>query len=315
MQRAIRSAQTAGFNLDTQDPEGLNALHWTAIKYHAELAKLLLQAGATPNVTDHQHGRACLHFALIDSSLRGEGSEGRVRPEAAIPILETLLEFGADVNKRDCTDTDVLTHALTLGDASIISGLIMNGAATAEAQIKSISNASIRRAAEMAIEKRAAIVVEQKAAAEEAEKAQRERAAAGFDPAAAALGSSAGGVRSLRRSSRQGPGPPPDTAAAFADADRLHEMDTMNDYGPVGGFEDPMMNGSSWDDMGGNTMTMMDEDDDPDAGGGGPGSMDGMGMMMMMTGRGGGRRQGHGPRCVQIQRFARPEKRKAEAEV
>ena len=122
MQRVIQQARSKRFNLDTQDPEGLTALHWTSIKYHLDCAKLLLLAGAKPNISEHQNGRSSVHFCLVDcGDMRDpEGNNSQARPDRAIPILEQLLEFGADINQLDASGCSALDLAVALAEQANI---------------------------------------------------------------------------------------------------------------------------------------------------------------------------------------------------
>src|SRR4030095_6751686 len=49
---AARALAAAGANLDGQDPDGVNALMLAVINGHYDMAALLLELGADPNVAD-----------------------------------------------------------------------------------------------------------------------------------------------------------------------------------------------------------------------------------------------------------------------
>ena len=81
---------------------------------HADVAKLLLEHGADPNVRDKLgDNRTALHLAII----------GRFKD-----VVELLLKKGANPNKRDINGSTPLHAAVVVGDPEIVELLLRHGA-------------------------------------------------------------------------------------------------------------------------------------------------------------------------------------------
>lgn len=97
--------------VDTRDSEGRTALLLASMEGHARIVVLLLEKGASPNVTDAE-GKSALRHALHE------------HPEVA----KALLEGGADANQRDGDGRTLLMAAVLSGDTDAARLLIEAGA-------------------------------------------------------------------------------------------------------------------------------------------------------------------------------------------
>jgi ankyrin repeat protein len=99
---AVRALAAAGAELDATDPDGTTALTLAVINSHYDLAALLLDLGANPNVADAT-GMTPL-YAAVDMHTVDE-TPGRPAPVAsgavAVPdLIKRLLARGANPNAR-----------------------------------------------------------------------------------------------------------------------------------------------------------------------------------------------------------------------
>ena len=138
---------------------GTSLLHVTAIKRYADMTKLLLQAGANPDVKD-VHGRTPVYWAGISTNLTRESNNPkeqartlevffdatRERHPAApaalpqltplmaaayagdMPALMKLLGDGAKVNEANADGATALSWAVAGGRADAVRQLLMSGA-------------------------------------------------------------------------------------------------------------------------------------------------------------------------------------------
>jgi ankyrin repeat protein len=93
--------------------DGATALHWAAEYRDAELVKLLIKAGAKPNVTTLNGNYTPLHFAA--------------RAGAGLAVTE-LLKAGADVKATSLSGATALHLAASSGDVVSINALLAKGA-------------------------------------------------------------------------------------------------------------------------------------------------------------------------------------------
>lgn len=99
---AARALAESGADLDARDPDGTTALELAIINAHYDLAALLLDAGADPNVADNT-GMGAL-YAAVDMVTHGPLIGRPTRPRTdkldAIDLVRLTLEHGAEVNAR-----------------------------------------------------------------------------------------------------------------------------------------------------------------------------------------------------------------------
>ena len=109
-------------NLDVTDPEGTTALVIAIINAHYDLAALLLDKGANPNLGDTS-GMAAL-YAAVDMAHQAPminrplpKPSGKLR---AMDIIARLLEHGADPNQA--LKTPLLMRQHEFGDGALGEG-------------------------------------------------------------------------------------------------------------------------------------------------------------------------------------------------
>ena len=98
---AARLLVEAGADLNRPDPNGLTPLLMAITNNHLSVAAFLLGEGADPNLPDW-YGRAPLWAAveIRNLDLRSGATDNGVDREAALRLIETLIDLGADVNAR-----------------------------------------------------------------------------------------------------------------------------------------------------------------------------------------------------------------------
>ncbi|RLN95824.1 hypothetical protein BBJ28_00000721 [Nothophytophthora sp. Chile5] len=103
--------------LNQRDTEGYTPLVYATSNGFVEIVQCLLEAGASPDLTDF-FGRSPLHFALLYD-----------QPKAQESMVQLLVLYETDVNARD-TDGDVPLHVSCQTDARLSSTrlLLTNGA-------------------------------------------------------------------------------------------------------------------------------------------------------------------------------------------
>ncbi|MDZ7778805.1 MAG: ankyrin repeat domain-containing protein [Gemmatimonadota bacterium] len=110
---AVVALLEQGADVNAAQGDGMTALHWAARKGNAELAEVLLYAGASTEATTRLGGYTALHLA------------SRSRNERTV---ETLLEHGADAGNPTATGARALHLAAEAGDSTTVSVLLENGA-------------------------------------------------------------------------------------------------------------------------------------------------------------------------------------------
>ncbi len=101
-QAAVKALVESGANFNAQDPDGSTALELAIINTHYDLAALLLDAGADPNVADST-GMGALYTAvdMVDAGrLIGRPKVPSLDKLHAIDVVRLTLEHGADPNAR-----------------------------------------------------------------------------------------------------------------------------------------------------------------------------------------------------------------------
>jgi len=119
---AARALTAAGAALDAVDPDGTTALVMAIINAHYDVASLLIEKGANPNLGDTS-GMAAL-YAAVDM-LHQEPMINRPLPKPSgrlgpMDVIQQLLAHGADPNGR--LKTPLLMRQHNGGDASLGDG-------------------------------------------------------------------------------------------------------------------------------------------------------------------------------------------------
>jgi ankyrin repeat protein len=110
---AVRTLLKEGGDVNAAHGDGMTALHWAAMQDDAELAGMLLYAGANLRATTRLGGYTPLHLA--------------VEAGAAV-TAEKLLAAGADANASAAAGTTPLMLAAAAGDTRIVTQLLDKGA-------------------------------------------------------------------------------------------------------------------------------------------------------------------------------------------
>ncbi|MDZ7778910.1 MAG: ankyrin repeat domain-containing protein [Gemmatimonadota bacterium] len=110
----VESLIQEGADPDVAQGDGMTALHWAAEQGHAEMARTLVDAGASLSLTTRLGDYTPLHMAA-----RGGHAE----------VLEILLEAGSDPNARTSTGGSTALHfAATTSSQPAVAALIAYGA-------------------------------------------------------------------------------------------------------------------------------------------------------------------------------------------
>ena len=143
---AVRNLLRKSTDVNVRQPDGATALHWAAYLDDVETAKLLIGAGAVPDVAN-QLGVTPLYLACENGSptlLRALLAAGAT-PHATLPSGETalmtaartgsvgavraLLDHGADVRAREATEGQTaLMWAAAQRHAGVVEALLDRGA-------------------------------------------------------------------------------------------------------------------------------------------------------------------------------------------
>jgi ankyrin repeat protein len=119
---AVRALAEGGANLNLTDPEGTTALVRAIVNWHYDVAGVLVEKGADPNIPDVA-GMAAL-YAVADMSTLGEiyGRPARKVSDRldAVDLVKMLLAHGANPNARLKGPTVQKNH--TPGDGSLNAG-------------------------------------------------------------------------------------------------------------------------------------------------------------------------------------------------
>jgi len=112
---AVRALLRDGADVNTAQSDGMTALHWAATRNDAEIAGILLYAGATPRATTRLGGYTPLHLASRSGS-----------PDVA----ELILAAGADPNVFTTTGVTAMHFAADADAAAVVALLAAHGADT-----------------------------------------------------------------------------------------------------------------------------------------------------------------------------------------
>ncbi|KAJ3101504.1 hypothetical protein HDU97_001319 [Phlyctochytrium planicorne] len=132
----------SGFSANTQNYEGCSPLHLTAILSSIPIAELLISHSADVNLPDRKGNTPLIvasshsNLAIVDfllsrsASVNSRNASGltALHVTTSLPILETLLKHGADVEAMSHEGLTPLLYHCQLGRMEIVKGLIEYGA-------------------------------------------------------------------------------------------------------------------------------------------------------------------------------------------
>ena len=128
---AVRALLKDGADVNAAQGDGMTALHWAARSGDAELAQMLLYAGANVKATT----RLGAYSPLMMAAEQGHAA-----------VIAALLAAGADVKAANTTGTTPLMLAAMSGDAKSVTTLVENGAEV-DAREKSMQQTALMIAA------------------------------------------------------------------------------------------------------------------------------------------------------------------------
>ncbi|XP_047351752.1 ankycorbin-like isoform X2 [Vespa velutina] len=118
-----------GADVNAKDLEGHSVLHWATVCGEAECVRLILAAGARPSTPDLRGGSP-LHYAAQCCGAAAT-AELAVPKKVGLKVLQTLIEFGADVNAKDEDGRQAILWAASAGSVEAILALARAGGAAA----------------------------------------------------------------------------------------------------------------------------------------------------------------------------------------
>jgi ankyrin repeat protein len=110
---AVRTLLKSGGDVNAAQGDGMTALHWASLKGDAELAQMLVYAGANVKATTRLGG----YSPLILAAREGHAD-----------VIATLLAAGADPKAATTSGTTTLMLAAASGNARAVTMLVENGA-------------------------------------------------------------------------------------------------------------------------------------------------------------------------------------------
>lgn len=120
--QAARALADAGADLDVRDPDGTSALLFAIINAHYDVASMLVQKGANPNLADNA-GMTPLYAAVDMHTLASTFGRPDLPPAAvagSVDAVRMLLAAGADPNAR--LSSRILKRVYNAGDAKLGEG-------------------------------------------------------------------------------------------------------------------------------------------------------------------------------------------------
>ncbi|KAM0731756.1 Ankyrin-2 [Formica fusca] len=118
-----------GADVNAKDLEGHSVLHWATVCGEAECVRLVLAAGARPSTPDLRGGSP-LHYAAQCCGAAAT-AELAVPKKIGLKVLQTLLEFGADVNAKDEDGRQPILWAASAGSVEAVLALARAGGSAA----------------------------------------------------------------------------------------------------------------------------------------------------------------------------------------
>ncbi len=109
---AVKTLLQQGSDVNAAQGDGMTALHWAAMKNDAELAQMLVYAGANVRATT----RLGSNTPLVIASRNGNA-----------PVVQVLLKAGADAVAATSTGTTPLMLAAASGNADAVKALLAAG--------------------------------------------------------------------------------------------------------------------------------------------------------------------------------------------
>nr|XP_034177587.1 ankycorbin isoform X1 [Osmia lignaria] len=118
-----------GADVNAKDLEGHSVLHWATVCGETECVRLVLAAGARPSTPDLRGGSP-LHYAAQCCGAAAT-AELAVPKKVGLKVLQTLLEFGADVNAKDEDGRQPILWAASAGSVEAVLALARAGGSAA----------------------------------------------------------------------------------------------------------------------------------------------------------------------------------------
>ncbi|XP_066589677.1 uncharacterized protein [Prorops nasuta] len=118
-----------GADVNAKDLEGHSVLHWATVCGEAECVRLVLAAGGRPSTPDLRGGSP-LHYAAQCCGVAAT-AELAVPKKVGMKVLQTLLEFGADVNAKDEDGRQPILWAASAGSVEAVLALARAGGSAA----------------------------------------------------------------------------------------------------------------------------------------------------------------------------------------
>ncbi|XP_031785459.1 ankycorbin isoform X2 [Nasonia vitripennis] len=116
-----------GADVNAKDLEGHSVLHWATVCGEVECVRLVLAAGARPSTADLRGGSPLHYAAQCCGAAATAAAELAIPKKVGLKVLQTLLEFGADVNARDEDGRQPILWAASAGSVEAVLALVRAG--------------------------------------------------------------------------------------------------------------------------------------------------------------------------------------------
>lgn len=145
LKQLLTAANTSGNLINAGDQERWTPLMSAVQVKNIEVVKELLSHGCDVNTCDNIKKRTALHICSAQQNAEDE-------PDSSVEMARLLLNYGADVMKRDGTGKTALHYAVAVNNQSLISSLLDFGASPSIADNLNVTAIDMaeRRNAEMA---------------------------------------------------------------------------------------------------------------------------------------------------------------------